>query len=194
MFVGGTEYASASEIIAEFALEQKLEISSKAAKYMYIGIVTDTGRFQYNSTTRRTHEIAGALLEKIHGINEFYSKMLNKPMATVKFNNKIQSGMKSEGKVTYFIMPTGLEKKYGVPYSQASSSSYLMMAAEETKYGLFASKDPETGLYRVSLRSKEKAINKVAEEFGGGGHAMASGLKLNSKKEIKQVIKKLKEL
>lgn len=194
MFVGGDHYSSASEIITEFAIKNKLKISNKAAKYLYIGIVTDTGRFQYESTSRKTHELTGILIEKDFDVKEIFSKMLNKSENQIKFNSKLQTNIKYEGKVAYVIMPKKLNDKYNIDYSSASSSVYLVMGAEETKYGLFASKDPETGKYRVSIRSKEKAINKIAEYFGGGGHAMASGIKLNNKKQIKEVLLKLKEL
>ena len=49
-------------------------------------------------------------------------------------------------------------------------------------------------VYRVSFRSKEIAINKVAEKYRGGGHAQASGGKLLSLDEVEQMIKDLDDL
>lgn len=194
LFVGDDSYASASEIIVEFAIENELEIPKKAAEYLYVGMVTDTGRFQYNSTNKRTMHMAGELLEVGVNVNRIFSKMYNKSINQIRFNAAIQSKIKLEGNVAHVILPSGLSKKFDIHYSQASSSVYLLIGASEVKYALFASKDPKTGKYRISLRSKAKPINKIAEQFGGGGHEMASGIKLDSKKQIKEVLEKLKEL
>jgi len=46
----------------------------------------------------------------------------------------------------------------------------------------------------VSLRSKAKPINGVAQQFNGGGHDMASGAKAKNKKEIKEIVNKISNL
>ena len=46
-------------------------------------------------------------------------------------------------------------------------------------------------MIRVSIRSRGPVINKVAEKFGGGGHALASGVKLPSFLEVDDLVKSL---
>jgi nanoRNase/pAp phosphatase (c-di-AMP/oligoRNAs hydrolase) len=49
-------------------------------------------------------------------------------------------------------------------------------------------------MFRVSVRSNDIVINKVAQEFGGGGHIHAAGVKLKTLADTKKLIKALNQL
>ena len=156
-------------------------------------MVTDTGRFMYSSVNSKTFESASRLVE-LFTPQTIYSELYKKHEKFVKFGAYVQSKYKLEDGVAYMILPKGVEKKFGLKYKQISSSVFLINQAYETKYAMFASYDAENKKYRVSLRSKDKDINQIATEHNGGGHAKAAGASATSKKELKEIVNKLKQL
>jgi phosphoesterase RecJ-like protein len=68
------------------------------------------------------------------------------------------------------------------------------MISKNIKIALYAIFDQKEKIFRVSLRSKEITINKIAEKFGGGGHKLAAGVRIKTKKELKELIKELEIL
>ena len=191
--VGGTEFSSTCEVVTKFAIENNLKLTEKAAEYLYAGLVTDTGRFMYSSTTPDTFEAAKVLLSTGYKPQEFYNKLYNRDLNFVRFSSYIQSKMKLTGKVVSFVLPKGKEKKFNIPYASASSAVYLLMGTSEGEYGMYATFDEENNIYRVSLRSKKKPVNQICEQFGGGGHAQACGIKVE-KKQLKQILEEMQKL
>ena len=59
------------------AITEKLIINKKAATALFTGMVTDSGRFRYDSTTPRTFNIAGKLLESDIDITDIYNQLYN---------------------------------------------------------------------------------------------------------------------
>ena len=187
------ESASAAEMIERFAHEQGLKVTPEAAKLIYTGMVTDTGRFMYQAVNSKTFESASRLIE-LFDTQEIYSELYKKTEKFIKFGAYVQSKYKLEDGVAYMILPKGVEKRFGLEYKQISSSVFLIRQAYEAKYAMFASYDPENKKYRVSLRSKDKDVNQIATQHNGGGHAKAAGASATSKKELKEIIRKLKQL
>ena len=54
-----------------------------------------------------------------------------------------------------------------------------------------ATEDIKNSLIKISIRSRGPIINKVAEKYNGGGHALASGAKVPSFEEVDMLIKDL---
>ena len=188
------KYSSASEIISEIADELKWEMDKKAAEYLLTGIITDSGRFMFNSVDQNTF-YQSSLLAKAGAKTSKIAGLLNdKNMGFVRLQAEILKYFKVDGNVAYYMMPKNLHKKYKVDYNTAASLIFLLMGAKEIKYGLYSTYNHEANVWRTSLRSKAKDINKIAEDHNGGGHRMASGAKLKNKKEFYQVLKELKEL
>ena len=65
-------YESSCGLIADFARTLSLKVSDNAAKALYTGLVTDSGRFLYDSVSSRTHNIAAFLLERNFDRNALY--------------------------------------------------------------------------------------------------------------------------
>ena len=70
-----TASSSASEIIALFAFENRLEVNDYIAKLLYAGIIGDTGRFLYPTTSSRTFELAAKLRQYPFNFSELSRKM-----------------------------------------------------------------------------------------------------------------------
>ena len=71
----GTTYESCCGLIAELALEQGLRMTPVAAKSLYTGMVTDSGRFRYDSTSSNTFRLAAFLMEQKFDTNEIYRNL-----------------------------------------------------------------------------------------------------------------------
>ena len=79
-----SSYESASGLIADFAMTLGLKVSEKAAKALYTGIVTDSGRFLYDSVSSRTHRVVAFLLEREFDRNEIYRNLYVEDLDSVK--------------------------------------------------------------------------------------------------------------
>jgi len=157
-------------------------------------MVTDSGRFQYSSTTPRTMHMAATLLETGLKMQSTYNKLYNKSFDQVKFSAYVKSNMELDGKVAHFHLEEGKHNDFNVEFAFASASVHLLMGSTEAKYGMFSSVDPKNNVIKVSLRSKSKPVSPICEKFGGGGHQQACGIKLESKDKLIEVLEELKNL
>ncbi len=186
--------ASASEMISRWAKESKLEVNKQAATYLLTGMTTDTGRFAFNSVGEDTFEEARFLASCGAKISKIVNSLNDRDLNFIRLQGFVLSNLTFKNGISYFILPKGTEKKFNVDYGTASSLVFLMMSFSEAKYGAYLSYDSKNKIWKGSLRSKSKPINQIAEKFGGGGHEMASGFKLNDQKEFNLVLKELNEL
>ncbi len=186
--------SSTCEILTNMATELKWKFNKKAAEYLMTGLMTDTGRFMFNSVKEGTFRAAHTLTVEGAKIAKLVGLLNDRDLNFTRFSAKVQSDFDFSKGVSSYMMPKGLHKKYNVPYSQASTMVFTLMSFREAEYGVFASYDEELKMWRGSLRSKKKPINKIAEKYNGGGHEMASGFKFKDKKEFKEILKDLKAL
>jgi len=137
------KYSSVSEIISEMADECNWEIDKKAAEYLLTGMITDSGRFMFNSVSENTFyqasllTSAGAKTSKIAGL------LNDKNANFLRLQGEILKKFKVSNNIAFYMMPKGLHKKYGVDYNTASALVYLIMGAKEIKYGIYATYNEE---------------------------------------------------
>jgi phosphoesterase RecJ-like protein len=191
-----TNASSVSEMIYEFYLfgkDKGLVINDAAARLLYAGIVGDTGRFLFPSTTEKTFAYAGELIHYDFSRTEIYDKMYELKPNIVKLNGYILLNFKvhSNG-VASMTLPKELLEEYGATASEASSLvGVLGNAAGIKAWVFFIEEDTQI---RVRLRSKGPVINIVARMFNGGGHPLASGATIYSWDETENVVGKLEEV
>ena len=189
-----TSSSSASEMIALFAQENQLALSSEAARLLYAGIVGDTGRFLYPSTSARTFRIAGQLREV-----DFDFAGLSRQMDTMSFKiAKLQGYVYDhlevdENGAARVILTQEILKKYDVTDTETAAIVGAPGRIDTVSlWGIFV--EQADGHYRVRLRSKIHPINQVAKEHDGGGHPLASGANSYSLEENELIYQKLKNL
>ena len=186
-----------SELIFKMAkLDSKkyTSVNEKSAAYLYTGIVTDTGRFLFNSTNAKTLTIAGKLLEVNFNFSTIYNKLYKINPDLIKYNAYVTINVIKHNNVAYFVAPKNIENKFNLDYSEVSSQVNTVMKAGEIDYGVYLTWSKKEKIWKGSIRSKKKPINKLAEQFNGGGHANAAGFKLTAKKEIKNIVADLIKL
>ena len=189
-----TSSSSASEMIALFAEATKLELSDYAAKLLCAGIIGDTGRFLYPSTSARTLRIASQLREHDFDYAELMRKMDTMSFKIAKLQGYVYDHLEvDENGAARVILTQEILKKYDVTDAETAAIVGAPGRIDTVSlWGIFV--EQADGHYRVRLRSKFVPINGVAKEHDGGGHPLASGANSYSLEENELIYQKLKNL
>lgn len=191
-----TEASSCSEIIAEFYLchENKLTLSNEAARLLYAGIIGDTGRFLYPSTTPKTMRIAAALMEYDFVPNEISNQLNTMPRKVAMLSGYVLQNLEvSPTGVGKVVLTTELMNQFGVTDTETAQIVSLPGTIDEVVvWGIFV--EQSEGYFRCRLRSKGPIINEVAKRHNGGGHPMASGANARDLQEVDQIISEFEDL
>lgn len=192
-----TEAAAAAENILAILLNFKgnYVLSKKAASYFYSAIVGDSGRFQYSSTSKLTFACATECLDAGIEISKIYQQMYLKKIDDLKVTAYILNHFSvSDHGVAYYVLPTNIQEELNITTERGKENVNLFANIEGINAWCSITEDKKDNCWRVSLRSKEKPINQVAMMFEGGGHAQASGAKLNSIDDLPKLIAELDKL
>ena len=190
------EIPATCELIYNFLVELNVEIDEKIATYLYTGIMTDTGSFNYSNTKASTHIIASKLLEK----NINFSDICNRLNDTVK-ESKLKLVAKTidsmevylDGTIRYSYIDKKTLNELNVTDEEAEGMVNYLRSVEDTEVAIYV-REKEDGQNKVSMRSTEKVdVAKIAIQFGGGGHIRAAGFTMvtdyeKSKKELLELV------
>lgn len=168
--------SSASELVYEL-LDEEL-IDAQIAKAVYMGIVHDTGVFQYSNTTPHTLEVAAKLIA--FGFD--FSKLIDETFYEKTYLQHQILGRALLESILFMhgrCIVSGIDKKtmdfYGVSPKDMDGIVSQLRTTKGVDCAIFMY---QTGPqeYKVSLRSNEKVnVAAVASYFGGGGHVRAAG-------------------
>lgn len=190
------EASSASEIIASWAYKLGLKIPKKAAENIFMGIVADTNRFLFQGARAKTYKIVSKLIEE-ENINptELYSKLYRKSMTEVRLEGFISMNMNITKNGVGYIKITDKDlKDFKVDSASVGSIMNDYNFIDELLSWVIFTEDVKMGVIRTSARSRGPIINKMFEQYNGGGHIYACGAKLKSFNEADEIIDKLDEL
>ncbi|WP_413308299.1 bifunctional oligoribonuclease/PAP phosphatase NrnA [Bacillus sp. 1P10SD] len=191
-----TSASSCSEMIYEFYLtgkEKGLKMNDEAARLLFAGIVGDTGRFLFPSTTEKTFAYAGELIHYHFSRTEVFDKMYELDAHIIKLNGYILQNFElQENGVASVMLTKELLKEYGARPAEASLLVGILGNVKGIKAWVFFIEEEDQ--IRVRLRSKGPVINGVARKFNGGGHPLASGASIYSWDEVDHVLKELDEV
>ncbi|CAI9389185.1 DHH family phosphoesterase [Niallia sp. Sow4_A1] len=191
-----TTASSTSELIYElylFGKDQGLKMSDEAARLLYAGIVGDTGRFLYPSTSEKTFHYAGELIKYSFSRTDIYDQMYELDPSIVKLSGFVLQNFNvhENGVASMMINKEILDQFHATP-AQAS----LLVSSLGSVKGLkaWAFFIEESDQIRVRLRSKGPVINGIAKKYNGGGHPLASGATIYHWDEVGTVIRDLEEV
>jgi bifunctional oligoribonuclease and PAP phosphatase NrnA len=178
-----SQRASCGEIIFDLLKTTKMPITLEAAKCLFVAISTDTGSFQYPAVTSETFKTAAELIE--HGINlgEISQQTFEShpPRRLLLLREVLQSAkFDSHDQIGYFWIDRESYQKSGAKPEDTEGIIDHIRGIRPVRVAVLFEEVPEDGLIRMSFRSKDKRIdvNKVAQQFGGGGHSAASGARV----------------
>lgn len=183
--------SSVGEMI--FCLIKRLGVTveSEIATALYVAILTDTGMFQYANTTRKTHAVVGELLDA--GIDQFmiYQNVYeNVPLAKLKLLSDSLKTLLTDfgGRLVYMWITQDMLRKTGASLELTEDIINFARSVDGCVVAVVVKETQERNIFKVSLRSKSKKVdvNKIAAEFGGGGHKAAAGCTIKgSKHDVK---------
>lgn len=183
-----------AQIIEEFATQNSLKISKKAAEALYIGILTDSGCFRFFGTNQGTYDSIKRLVAC--GIEPLSIRTIvyHEDPATKAFKAYLRSKVKKQKGVTFVYIRPSEYHRYGLSYEQAGS---LVNAIEGVQspliYCLFTER--EDGEVRGELRSdRGYPVQPTATHFRGGGHLFAAGTTTYSEEESMNVVEELSQV
>lgn len=168
--------SSASELVFELLEEEKLD--TEIAKALYIGIIHDTGVFQYSNTAPSTLTAAAKLITFGFNFPEiieetFYEKTFVQNQ--ILGRALLESILFMDGKCIVATISKKMMDFYGVTGKDLDGIINQMRNTKGVECAIFLY-ELDTLTYKVSMRSGGQInVSKIAQFFGGGGHVRAAG-------------------
>ncbi len=194
----GAEYSATGHILYDLVDKTNIVKMNREIAYpIYAAIMTDTGSFRFERTNSELHRIVADLLG--YGIqpNEVYDKLYDESkLSKLKLLGRCLNSFQTiDGKIGYMILSQKDFVELDAIESDTENFVNFILSIEGVKLGLLFI-ELNNG-FKVSFRSKgDLPVNKLAAEFGGGGHLNASGARFRDKemhKMINVILNKAKE-
>ena len=184
---------STCEIIMNILDKTELLCNSSIAELLYMGLVSDSNRFLFNSCNAETFMLVGKYLERYpFDLAKCYEKLYLRPMKEVRLEGYIAENMIiTDHHLGYVIISNDTICDLGVDSASAGNMINDFNFIKEIMVWVTISEDQKNGQYRVSIRSRGPEIHRVAERHNGGGHRFACGIRLKSLEEVMDVIQEL---
>ena len=188
--------SSTCQLILEFIFNNKLKLNNNIASNIFLGIVSDTGRFMHAYTTKETFNLVTKLINKTNlNFTSLYEPLYMRPLSEVRFQGYIYENMEiTENGVLYIEITDDILKEYNVDTASAGNIISELKCIDEVLVWIFLTEDKKNNMIRANIRSRGPIINEIASNFGGGGHKFASGVRLDSWDKAKNLIDDLDKL
>jgi phosphoesterase RecJ-like protein len=172
-----------AEMVWRISKELGAEITPEIAKALYVGLVTDTGRFMYENTSAVAHKMAAELIElgvepyKVY--RELYEDL---PFRRLQLLQRALSSVErqDDGALTIAHLTKTDYEETGALETDSEGVVDHMRAVEGTRVAVLVREllaDDREGMRKVSLRATDGSVDvsRIARTFGGGGHPQAAG-------------------
>ncbi len=175
--------AAACEILAALLLENDLAVDAATAQALFVGLMTDTGQFRFQSTTQRTFALAGELVARGAKPAECgYELYERESPGKIQLLQRFLASLRMEcgGRVCIGTLPNGIFAETNTSAEDTEGLVDYARSIDGVEIGVLV-EDRGTAI-KASLRSKLPLyrVDQVAARFGGGGHACAAGLNLKT--------------
>lgn len=179
-FVVEEKANSCCQIIGDMIKELNLPIDYVVANALLLGILTDTGRFQYVNDFPRAFAQASWLCEKGANPKQLNSILNITDEASLAFKGYVFSNYcKTKDGTIYLIIDKETLHKYNLSASKAGSMVNLISNLNGYPIWAFFCEN-EDGTCHGEFRSNGPAVQPIALKYGGGGHELAAGATLPS--------------
>lgn len=192
--IDDTSFESCCGLVTYLAREWGLDVPVDAAKALFTGLVTDSGRFRYDSTTPRTFDLASFLLSKGFSATSIYNELYQDEFKNVKLRAEFVTAIRfTPANVAYIYTDLARVAQTGME-AQAVSRGMVNCMGEIKGVNTWVNfTECEQGVL-CEIRSKNRNINQIAVAHGGGGHLKASGATLKDRQEAQIVLDELDAL
>ncbi len=184
---------STCEIIMKVISQTELQCNSSIAELLYMGLVSDSNRFLFNSCNFQTFKLVSDFLRQYpFDFSTIYEKLYMRPMSEVRLEGYISLNMKvTSFGLGYVIISDNIINQFGVDSASAGNMINNFNYIKEVLVWVTITEDIKNKQYRISIRSRGPQINHIAEKHCGGGHKYASGVRTKNLEDAMLVIKDL---
>lgn len=149
---------------------------------IYVAVSTDTGSFQYPSTTAKTYDMAADLIRRGVNVGEINSKTYDEqPYRRLELMRALLNTLErsEDGTVAHWELLDHTRIDLALRPEDSEGLIDIIRAIRGVRLAIFFEELPD-GKIRVSMRSKDRKLDvcKIATLFGGGGHALAAGIRM----------------
>jgi phosphoesterase RecJ-like protein len=177
-----TTSPATGQIVYELLTQEGFPMDGIVRQHLFAAISTDTGSFQFSSTTPRTHRIIAEMMEAGLDSATLSQKLYHEhPRRRMHLLKALLNEMKfsAGNRVASWALTVATQKEAEMEAGDTEGLIDTLRAIEGTLAVVMFEEIVE-GKVRVSARSKDARldVSKVCSEFGGGGHKMAAGARL----------------
>lgn len=170
------------EILYELITALDLPLPEESRDALYVAVSTDTGSFQYPSTTAKTYDMAADLIRRGLDVGAINSKTYdNHPFRRLALLRALLNTLEltADGMVAYWTLDEKTRVDLALNAEDSEGLIDVIRAIRGVQVAVFFEELPD-GKSRVSMRSKDRRYDvcQIAAEFGGGGHALAAGIRM----------------
>ena len=189
-----SSFESCAGLIAYFAKRCNLALNEQSASALYTGMVTDSGRFRYDSTSSRTFEVASFLLTVPFSLTDIYVNLYADDFEFIKLRASFILKINFTDKKVAYIYTTKEEMAELNKDSFTISRGMVNTMADLKGVDIWVNFTEADGVVLCEIRSSKYNINPIAVKYGGGGHAKASGASLPDKQTAMALLDDLNAL
>ncbi len=189
-----TSFESCCGLVTAMAIECGFTVSHVAAKALYTGMITDSGRFRYDSTNAQTFKMAQFLIERKFDTADIFANLYKDDLAMIQLRAKYTLKINiTPHRVAYIYTDKAEADSYGVSSFTLSRGMVNVMGEIRGVDTWVNFTETEDGVL-CEIRSSLYNINPIAVKYGGGGHQKASGATLKNREEAMSLLEDLNKL
>lgn len=191
-----TTSPACAQIITELYMANKEDwkLSKEAATALYVGILTDTGRFKFDSVNSRTFHAAAALVDAGVELGYVDNQLSVETLNTLKLKGYVLSNFKiTQNGFAYVTLTREEIESFGVSDEDAAAQVSTISTIEGCPVWAILLEYSKEEI-RIRLRSRGPVVNLLAAQYHGGGHAKASGASLDSWSDLDEFVRLADEL
>lgn len=177
--------AATGELIYSMLTTFQAAIPPAVARQLFVAIATDTGWFRFSNTTAVVFEIAADLTQRGVSPAELYARVhehLRRERLALLSRGLGELHSAADGRIIWMAFTREMFEQTGADTEDVEGIIDLLRTIAGIDIAILFREDTD-GSVRVSLRSKIDAdVSKLAEEFGGGGHTRAAGIRMTGTK------------
>jgi phosphoesterase RecJ-like protein len=182
--------SSTAEIVYELAMLLGAELTPAIAAALYVGIVTDTGKFMYENTNARTHRIAADLIDAGIDVAETYRRLYEHvPVEKLRLLSRALEGIERhcDGNLVLAYVTAEDYQRTGAGEEMTEGIIDHLRSVEGARVAALVRDLGDRGqsARKVSLRASDASVDvsAIARGQGGGGHKRAAGFSTDDELE-----------
>lgn len=187
--------SSASEIILDFINNTELLMSEEVAEILFMGIVSDTNRFLFSTTSKTFLLVSNLLKDFSLDVPKLYENIFLRPLKEIRLQGYIEQHMNvTENGLAHIMITNQIINELGVDSGSAGNLVNNLNNISEVLVWVMISEDIKNGIYKFNIRSRGPIVNTIAERYNGGGHKFAAGARVTNKEDVDKLLKDLDEI